>query len=309
MAKKKEPAPPKSRGLAATRLASASPPAKVERLAESIEEDGGSVLGAYKDPLGGSGLLLAGLPIDKVEPTPFQRDLSEAHTEKLATAIDKLGRFLDPVIAVRTEEGRGNAEAGDLERVAAFVPQREDPLGGLAALHGAEVERPGLHRERHVRRRDRARPVVDRLFVRNLENVQGDERDVILLSVGYGPREPGGTVHARFGPVSQEGGEKRLNVAITRARQQLRVWCSFDPATLDVSRTTHVGPKLLQLFLRFAADRAAREALLAEAAAVGEGCSLGSTSLRAPPRWGARGTARCRCSRRLSNPGHPRRSK
>ncbi|MGD2154673.1 MAG: ParB/RepB/Spo0J family partition protein [Gemmatimonadales bacterium] len=104
--KKKEAAPPKSRGLTATRLASASPPAKVERLAESIEDDGGSVLGTYKDPLGGSWQVLAGLPIDKVEPTPFQRDLSEAHTEKLATAIDKLGRFLDPVIAVRTAEGK-----------------------------------------------------------------------------------------------------------------------------------------------------------------------------------------------------------
>jgi ParB family chromosome partitioning protein len=104
--KKKEAAPPKSRGLTASRLASAAPPAKVERLAEAIEEDGGSVLGTYKDPLGGSWQVLAGLPIDKVEPTPFQRDLSEAHTDKLATAIDKLGRYLDPVIAVRTDEGR-----------------------------------------------------------------------------------------------------------------------------------------------------------------------------------------------------------
>ena len=104
--KKKEAAPPKSRGLTAGRLASAAPPAKVERLAESIEGDGGSVLGIYKDPLGGSWQVLAGLPIDRVEPTPFQRDLSEAHTDRLATAIDKLGRYLDPVIAVRTEEGR-----------------------------------------------------------------------------------------------------------------------------------------------------------------------------------------------------------
>lgn len=104
--KKKEAAPPKSRGLTAARLGSAAPPAKVERLAESIEGDGGSVLGIYKDPLGGSWQVLAGLPIDRVEPTPFQRDLSEAHTDRLAAAIDKLGRYLDPVIAVRTEEGR-----------------------------------------------------------------------------------------------------------------------------------------------------------------------------------------------------------
>jgi len=98
--------PPKSRGLTAARLASATPPAKLERLAESIEGDGGSVLGTYKDPLGGSWQVLAGLPIDRVEPTPFQRDLSDAHTDRLAAAIDKLGRYLDPVIAVRTEEGR-----------------------------------------------------------------------------------------------------------------------------------------------------------------------------------------------------------
>ena len=104
--KKKEAAPPKSRGLTAGRLASAARPAHVERLAESIEDDGGSVLGIYKDPLGGSWQVLAGLPIDRVEPTPFQRDLSDAHTDRLAAAIDKLGRYLDPVIAVRTEEGR-----------------------------------------------------------------------------------------------------------------------------------------------------------------------------------------------------------
>jgi ParB family chromosome partitioning protein len=104
--KKREAAPPKSRGLTAARLASATPPAKLERLAESIEGDGGSVLGTYKDPLGGSWQVLAGLPIDRVEPTPFQRDLSDAHTDRLAAAIDKLGRYLDPVIAVRTEEGR-----------------------------------------------------------------------------------------------------------------------------------------------------------------------------------------------------------
>jgi len=104
--KKKEAAPPKSRGLTAGRLASAARPAHVERLAESIEDDGGAVLGIYKDPLGGSWQVLAGLPIDRVEPTPFQRDLSEAHTDRLAAAIDKLGRYLDPVIAVRTEEGR-----------------------------------------------------------------------------------------------------------------------------------------------------------------------------------------------------------
>ena len=103
--RRKKEAPPKSRGLASDKLASASQPAKVEQLADTIEADGGSVLGIYKDPLGGNWQILAGLPIDMVEPTPFQRDLSDGHVTRLAEAIDKLDRYLDPVVAVRTDEG------------------------------------------------------------------------------------------------------------------------------------------------------------------------------------------------------------
>lgn len=104
--KKKAAAEPKSRGLAAGRLSSAAPPPAVERLAEAIEQDGGSALAVFRDPLGSRWQILAGLPIDKVEPTPFQRDLSEPHAKRLAEAMDKLGRYLDPVITVRTEEGK-----------------------------------------------------------------------------------------------------------------------------------------------------------------------------------------------------------
>jgi ParB family chromosome partitioning protein len=94
-----------SRGLDARRVASATPPASVEELSRAIEEDGGAVLATYRDPLGGHWQLLAALPIDRVQPTPFQRDLSEAHVGRVARAIDKLGRFLDPVIAVPAGEG------------------------------------------------------------------------------------------------------------------------------------------------------------------------------------------------------------
>ncbi len=103
--KKKAGAEPKSRGLAASALASASPPAAVQKLADAIGADGGAVLAVYRDPLGGNWQILAGLPIDSVQATPFQRDLSQAHADRLAAAIDKLDRFLDPVIAVRTDEG------------------------------------------------------------------------------------------------------------------------------------------------------------------------------------------------------------
>ena len=104
--KKKKAAEPESRGLTPKQVAASSPPATVEHLRETIAADGGTVLGAYRDPLGGNWQILAALPLDKVEPTPYQRDLSEAHVARLAGAIDKLDRFLDPVIAVRAADGK-----------------------------------------------------------------------------------------------------------------------------------------------------------------------------------------------------------
>jgi ParB family chromosome partitioning protein len=103
--RRKAKAAPEPRGLGAPQVASATPPAAIQRLMETIAEDGGSVIGAYREPLGGQWQVLAGLPIDRVAPTPYQRDLSEPHVARLAAAIDKLGRFVDPVIAVRSSDG------------------------------------------------------------------------------------------------------------------------------------------------------------------------------------------------------------
>jgi len=96
---------PASHGLTPAELVSGAVSADVKELQEAIVADGGKVIGTYRDPLGGAWLLLAALPIAKVEPTPYQRDLSDAHVKRLADAIDKLGRFLDPIIAVREGEG------------------------------------------------------------------------------------------------------------------------------------------------------------------------------------------------------------
>ena len=95
-----------TRGLEATRLASAAAPAGVDALAKRIDRDGGAVLATYRDPLGSRWQLLAALPIDIVEPTPYQRDLSEPHVARLANAIDKLDRFLDPIVAVPADGGK-----------------------------------------------------------------------------------------------------------------------------------------------------------------------------------------------------------
>ena len=73
--------------------------------AAAIEESGGYIVGSYKEPLAGHPVLLSVLPIDAVEPTPFQRDLSDAHHKRLADVINKTGRFLDPIIAVLAPQG------------------------------------------------------------------------------------------------------------------------------------------------------------------------------------------------------------
>src|SRR3954468_20845698 len=75
--------------------------AEIDRLAARIEEDGGAVVGRYSDPFGGQPLVLAALPVDRVEPTPYQRDPSDAHVKRLMGVIESIGRFLDPIVAVR----------------------------------------------------------------------------------------------------------------------------------------------------------------------------------------------------------------
>ena len=88
-------------------------------------------------------------------------------------------------------------------------------------------------------------------FVKNLENVQGDERDVILISVGYGRTEDG-RLPMNFGPLNQDGGERRLNVLITRARRCCVVYSNFAAADLDMKRTNARGVQSLQTFLKYA---------------------------------------------------------
>ena len=95
-----------SRGLDPASLgAEGTVPSEVAELAGVVEKDGGAVLGSYRDPLGGHWQLLVALPLEKVEPTPFQRDLSDAHVKRLAEAIGGLDRFLDPIILVRGPGG------------------------------------------------------------------------------------------------------------------------------------------------------------------------------------------------------------
>jgi ParB family chromosome partitioning protein len=111
-------------------------PGKVAELTSRIEAEGGLVAAAYRDPLGGKPVVLAVLPLAKVEPTPFQRDLSEAHAKRLAEVVAKTGRYLDPIVAVTapgsgfwTPNGRHRLEAmrrlGAKAIAAIVLPDRE----------------------------------------------------------------------------------------------------------------------------------------------------------------------------------------
>ncbi len=125
-----------SRGLTAIECRIEAPSGEASEVKARAEKEGGYVLGCYADPLGKNPLLLAVLPIDSVEPTPFQRDLSQAHHRKLADVLDRTGMFLDPIIAVTAPEkgfwtpnGRHRLEAmrrlGAKAITALVVPKRE----------------------------------------------------------------------------------------------------------------------------------------------------------------------------------------
>lgn len=113
-------------------------------LAKLVASDGGQIVGSYKEPLGGKHVVIAALPIDKVEPTPYQRDRSETHVKKLANAMERVGRFLDPIIAVRkdgqywTPNGNhrlGAAKLLGLKSIVALVIPEEDVAFQILALN------------------------------------------------------------------------------------------------------------------------------------------------------------------------------
>src|SRR6266404_4906742 len=166
-----------SRGLSAAECRIDALAGEASSVKTRIENEGGFVLGCYNDPLGRQPLIAAVLPIDAVEPTPFQRDLSQAHHRRLADVLDRTGMFLDPIIAVTapdkgfwTPNGRHRLEAmrhlGARAITALVVPKREVAWQILA-----------LNTEKAHNLRDKSLEVI-RIF-RNLmeERAQKTEKD------------------------------------------------------------------------------------------------------------------------------------
>lgn len=157
-------------------------------------------------------------------------------TPQLRTNPVEAEAIVDDIAARVNDPARGGQSIG----VVTFnVPQRDLILDALERSDDPLI-------------RARLDDEEDPLFVKNLENVQGDERDVILFSTAFSAKAAGERLPLNFGPLSRAGGEKRLNVAITRARRKVVVFSSFDAADIDLARTSSKGLADLRGYLESA---------------------------------------------------------
>ena len=189
---------------------------------------------------------------------PGRAGQEESVADEVRVGRVGLGRLGDPA-------GQEESVADEVGEVVRLVLEHartrpDESLGVIAmgvkhanriteALRLARAERPEL-----AGFFDEARE--EQFFVKNLERVQGDERDAIILSIGYGKNERGVLLH-RFGPLLQQGGERRLNVAVTRSKQRMTLVSSFSSADMGPSRSTAQGVELLRRFLAYAEQRGA----------------------------------------------------
>ncbi|HEX7335853.1 MAG TPA: ParB N-terminal domain-containing protein [Gemmatimonadales bacterium] len=225
--RKRAAAEPRSRGIAPDAIGAGTPPAAVTRLAEFIGGDGGTVLASYRDPLGGNWQIFAALPIELVEPTPFQRDLSQPHVERLSAAMDKLGRYLDPMIVVRNEEGKYWTPNGN-HRLAAL---RELGARSVVAIVVPDIEVAHrillLNTEKAHNLRERSLEVI-RLAQLLAESESRPEKDYeiefeepALLTIGLCYQENGRFAGGAYHPVLRRA-EKWLGSALPKALETRR---------------------------------------------------------------------------------------
>jgi len=159
-----------------------------------------------------------GIEYVKIEGT-WSNQVNDAEAEKVVEIVEKL---------IKSDPGKGIG-------IVSFNARQQDLiLDKLEILtHTKGIELP------------------DNLFIKNIENVQGDERDIIIFSVGYAPDEKGKMNH-HFGSLNIQKGENRLNVAITRAKEKIIIVTSILPSQLKVEDTKNEGPKLLKAYLQYA---------------------------------------------------------
>ena len=165
------------------------------------------------------------------------------------------------------EVGSETSAAAEVNKVIELIldhaAKRPDKSLGVIAMGIKHAERiqEGLRAALHERQEefaeffDESRP--EPFFVKNLERVQGDERDAIILSVGYGKNADGRLLY-RFGPLNMEGGERRLNVAVTRAKERMTLVSAFTHHDMDPDRSQARGVELLRAYLEYCASNGAQ---------------------------------------------------
>jgi ParB family chromosome partitioning protein len=195
----------KSVGLSASETAQVDDRA-ARALAEQITEDEGAVLATYREPFGGTPVLLATLPIDRVEPTPYQRDPSQPHVKRLMNVVETLGRFLDPIITIRQDDGywtpNGNhrlqamRKLGAKSVVALVIPDQEVAFKILAlnTEKAHNLKEKSLETIRMLRALAESQSSrIEREFV-----FEFDQPAFLTLGAGYEqrPRLSGGAYHS-----------------------------------------------------------------------------------------------------------------
>ncbi len=158
------------------------------------------------------------------------------------------------------DRGKSRTNRKEAERVAASVMEhaRQSPELTLGVAAFSSAQRDAIQDQLEILRLEDPSCETffydhpeEPFFVKNLENIQGDERDVIFISIGYG-RDANGQVAMNFGPLTADGGERRLNVLITRAKQRCEVFTNLRAADIDLRRTRSRGVRALKTFLAYA---------------------------------------------------------
>jgi ParB family chromosome partitioning protein len=218
------------------------PDGAAAELAKQVEADGGQVLAAYKEPLGGHVQLLAALPVDKVEPTPYQRDVSDAHVRKLTLAMDKTRRYLDPIVAVRADGGyqtpNGNhrltalKELGAKSVLALLIPEREVAFQILAL----NIEKAHNLREKSLE--------VHRMY-EELARLDGGRKEADytlefeepgLCTLGFAYAERGRLSGGAYMPILKKLDaflEQPMRAAIDERRRRAQLVLAFDEAVSE----------------------------------------------------------------------------
>lgn len=192
--------------------------------------------------------------------------ISKVTLRKNDGIYDRGGKKVNPTEAQEiVDEIKKRADMGKTIGVVTFSQVQQSLIEDL--LDKAMDEDPEFQKKLDA--------MAEPVFVRNLENVQGDERDVILFSVGYG-KDKDGKVSLNFGPLNQEGGWRRLNVALTRSKSEMVIFTNLDPSDLKVSKLSARGAVELKNFLEYA-GRGERAAAVSSATGRNENENLNVT--------------------------------